>query len=172
MKKILLHTCCAPCTTYVHRYLVGASLEVNGLFYNPNIRPPAEWEKRGATMNDYAQITGLTMLEVPHDLAIPPGDCDQCYRTRLRRTASLANQYGYSCFTTTLLISPYQKHDRLKEIGEAAAKEFGVPFFYHDFRDAYQESRSLSRQMKLYRQKYCGCGVDLKLKGEIYAQVN
>ncbi len=177
-KKILLHSCCAPCTTYVNKWLVENNFEVKALFYNPNIRPQQEYERRLLTMEYYATAVGLKVI-YPHtrllgvgvyeknDVETEPEKCENCYRVRLGRTAKFAKDLGYDCFSTTLLISPYQKQDLLKQVGERVGLEFGIEFFYRDFRAGYRESRQMAKEMKLYRQKYCGCR-----KGEEHAQVN
>jgi len=161
MSKILLHNCCAPCTTFVYKWLKENDLEVKGLFYNPNIAPPAEYEKRLSAMELYASNAGMDVIYKRDDSQITPGDCENCYRIRLRKTAELAKDGCYAYFSTTLLISPYQKHDLLKEIGEEVSSEIGIDFYYQDFRVGYQESRQMAKEMNLYRQKYCGCGVEL-----------
>ncbi|NQT30137.1 MAG: epoxyqueuosine reductase QueH [Candidatus Saganbacteria bacterium] len=159
MPKILLHSCCGPCTTYVFKHLSDNGFAIKGFFYNPNIRPLDEYEKRLLTMEYYASIVGLKVIyESLDDEARPDiSACRDCYNSRLKKTAQLAKDLGFDCFCTTLLISPYQKHDLLKEIGEKAGKEAGIKFYYHDFRQGYRESRQMAAAMKLYMQKYCGC---------------
>ena len=83
--------------------------------------------------------------------------CGDCFKMRLGMTAAVARVKGFTSFTTTLLISPYQKHELLREVAETAAKEQGIDFYYEDFRTGFRESQRLSREMNLYRQKYCGC---------------
>ena len=162
----MLHNCCAPCTTFVYKWLKENDFKIKGLFYNPNINPPEEYEKRLVTMKRYADAVGLEVIYEPNDIMAESGNCENCYRVRLRKTAELAKAGGYDCFSTTLLISPYQKHDLLKEIGEEVSSEIGIDFYYQDFRVGYQESRLMAKEMNLYRQRYCGCGV------ELYAKVN
>ncbi|MDD5382201.1 MAG: epoxyqueuosine reductase QueH [Candidatus Margulisbacteria bacterium] len=157
MRKLLLHTCCGPCTTYVHKSLVDQGFEVKGLFYNPNIRPREEYEKRLLMMEYYATAVGLKVIYQPNDLELEPGNCENCYRVRLRRTAQFARDLAYDCFSTTLLISPFQKHELLRQIGEEIGKESGIPFYYQDFRIGYRESRQMAKKFNLYMQKYCGC---------------
>jgi predicted adenine nucleotide alpha hydrolase (AANH) superfamily ATPase len=146
----------------VKEWLSSNSFEVKGLFFNPNIRPQQEYEKRLLTMEHYATIIGLKVIYDSGEVKPEPGDCDNCYRLRLKKTAQLAKELGFDSFTTTLLISPYQKHDLLKKIGVEIGMQFGVEFFYRDFRVGYRESRQMAREKKLYSQKYCGCGVDLE----------
>jgi predicted adenine nucleotide alpha hydrolase (AANH) superfamily ATPase len=166
LSKILLHTCCAPCATYINKWLAENDFEVKGLFYNPNIRPREEHERRLLTMEYYATSVGLKVIYPDNDVETVPGECRDCYRARLRKTASLAKELDFDCFTTTLLISPYQKHDLLKQVGEGIASEVGIKFFYHDFRVGYRESRQMARDMKLFMQKYCGCGIDIQSRKE------
>ncbi len=172
MSKLLLHTCCAPCTTFVYKWLVENHFEAEGLFYNPNIRPEAEYQKRLATMRAYGTAVGLKVSYEPSDRTIEPENCEECYRVRLEKTANLASLNGHDYFSTTLLISPYQKHALLKRVGEEAAEKYGVAFYYRDFRDGYYESRRLAQAMQLYRQKYCGCKPkEEKMKGEKHAPI-
>lgn len=170
MSKILLHTCCAPCTTYVNKWLNENDFEVKGFFYNPNICPKEEYERRLLTMEHYAMVVGLKVIYEGNDVRMLPGECGDCYRVRLKKTAQFAKENNFDCFSTTLLISPYQKHDLLRQEGEEIGREVGVKFYYQDFRVGYGESRQIAREMKLYRQKYCGCGVEA-IKGETYAKV-
>lgn len=175
MSKILLHNCCGPCTTYVLKDLREAGHEVTGFFYNPNIRPVAEYERRLLTMEHFATAVGFKVIYEPVRQNTEPGRCANCYSERLRRTALKAKELGFDAFTTTLLISPYQQHDLLADLGHRIGLETGVQFFYRDFRSGFRESQRLAREMKLYRQKYCGCGIDLladqaaKEKGAVHA---
>jgi len=164
--KVLLHCCCAPCTTYVHKELLKEGYDVTGFFYNPNIHPFAEHDRRITTMRLYALERELGMvydesydIENFFDIIYKKGDmrCLYCFELRLHKTASYAKKHGFDSFTTTLLLSPYQNHDLLKEAGSLVSRKIGVPFLYRDFRPGYGESRDMSRAMNLYRQKYCGC---------------
>ena len=154
MKKILLHTCCGPCTTHVNKWLNENGFTVKGLFCNPNIRPPEEFARRLITMEYYASMVGLKVIYLENDVKTEEGQCEDCYAVRLRKTAQMAKVLGFEAFTTTLLISPYQKHALLKQVGETVSLEFGVDFLYKDFRAGYRESRQMARGMKLYMQKY------------------
>lgn len=115
-------------------------------------------------MEYYATAVGLKVIYEPNDVKTEGGNCENCYRTRLKKTARFAKELGFDCFSTTLLISPYQKHDLLRQVGEEAGSEFGVEFFYHDFRTGYRESRQMARELRLYMQKYCGCGIEFAPK--------
>jgi hypothetical protein len=101
---------------------------------------------------------GYEMLDYFRVVVGHEGDrCRYCFRLRLRKTAAVAKGEGFDSFTTTLLISPYQKHELLKEIGEEVAREQGIEFYYEDFRTGFRESHRISRELDLYHQKYCGC---------------
>jgi epoxyqueuosine reductase len=164
--RILLHICCAPCTIYPLEILRGEACEVQGLFFNPNIHPYLEYKKRLDTAREYAAREGL---EVTVAEGYPIEDflrrtstmgndrCRHCYEVRLRYTAQQARKGLFDAFTTTLLYSRYQKHDLIRTISENIARECEIPFFYKDFRAGWEEGVRLSKEMGLYRQKYCGC---------------
>ncbi|HTY12873.1 MAG TPA: epoxyqueuosine reductase QueH [Candidatus Omnitrophota bacterium] len=171
MKKLLLHTCCAPCTTTVYHWLTENGYAAEGFFYNPNLYPSSEHEMRKKCMEYYCAISGLPMTYVESEDNNAPGNCAGCYEQRLRAAARFAKENGFEMFTTTLLISPYQKHDMIKETGERIAAEEGVAFLYHDFREGYYKSREISAKLNLYRQKYCGCSESLKAREKRNEQV-
>ena len=110
-------------------------------------------------MQYYATIKGLKVIYplIIEEERPDPGDCEACYKVRLKKTAQTAKENKYQSFSTTLLISPFQKHDRLKEIGLELAEEIGIEFFYQDFRSEFKRSQEMAKAMGLYRQKYCGC---------------
>lgn len=164
--KVLLHTCCAPCTTYVRKELEGEGFDLTGYFYNPNIHPYTEYEKRLTAMRLYSIQTDFPVIfddeydiENFFEITFKKGDkrCLYCYMLRLHKAASMAKKLKFDAFSTTLLLSPYQQHELIKEAGEIVAKKIGIPFLYKDLRAGYPESVRLSREMNLYRQKYCGC---------------
>ena len=166
MKTILLHCCCGPCAMYTVNRLREQSFEVTAFWYNPNIHPFIEHRNRLQAMRTVAQAMNLPLIVAPgYDMidyfrAVVghEGDrCSHCFRLRLASTAAVAKEKGVDCFTTTLLISPYQKHELLKETGEQVAREQGVSFYYEDFRPGFRESHRLSRELEIYHQKYCGC---------------
>ncbi|TYO97943.1 epoxyqueuosine reductase QueH [Desulfallas thermosapovorans] len=164
--KILLHTCCGPCTIYPLKQLRSENHEVYGYFCNPNIHPYTEWQRRKETLLDYARSNNLQVIvnddydlegylrEVVHRESVR---CRYCYIMRLRQTAQVARHGKFDAFSTTLLVSPFQKHDLIAEIGRAVGEEAGVPFYYHDFRSGFREATELSRSLNMYRQQYCGC---------------
>ena len=163
---MLLHACCGPCATYTVRRLRDEGFDVTAYWYNPNIHPFTEHRSRLEAMKTLAiamdlpliVAEGYDMIDYFRAVVGHEGQrCGDCFRMRLARTAAVAREHGFSSFTTTLLISPYQDHDLLKEVGEKVATEQGVAFHYEDFRPGFRESHQLSREYDLYRQKYCGC---------------
>ena len=172
--RLLLHCCCAPCAVYVLEYL-SPFFEITVLFYNPNIRPREEYDKRAA------ELQKLPIAKYPNKVDVfvteyeptvfdisttrledePEGGlrCAVCFRLRLTETARRAREDGYEYFTTTLSVSPYKNAALLNEIGGELAGEYGVGYLTSDFkkRDGYKRSIELSNQFGLYRQSYCGC---------------
>lgn len=172
---LLLHSCCAPCSSYVLEYL-SDFFSITVFYYNPNIFPEEEFVKRireqemliaklparykisfvaGAYDSDkfYAMAKGLEM--------VPEGGerCFKCYELRLREAAEIAKKEGFDYFTTTLSISPLKNAKKLNEIGERLAEEYGVKYLNSDFKkkNGYKRSTELSKEYGLYRQDYCGC---------------
>ncbi len=140
---------------------------MHGVFCNPNIYPETELEKRWAAYKDWAQSVNLPVaaVDMPHaawrqcvsgDLS-KPGRCQLCYEMRLEAVAEAAHKGGYDCFTTTLLVSPYQDQQQIIRAMEKGAQKYGVSFLYRDFRPGYLRSRQMARGAHLYMQKYCGC---------------
>ncbi|MHB8917042.1 MAG: epoxyqueuosine reductase QueH [Desulfocucumaceae bacterium] len=163
--RLLLHTCCGPCSICPVEVL-KREMEVTGHFFNPNIHPYTEWKARRETLARYAEDTGLEMIFDDHYLLEEfirgvahreTERCFFCYGMRLRRTAAAAVEGSFDAFSTTLLVSPYQKHDLIREVGEAVALEAGIRFLYRDFRPGYREASARSKELGMYRQKYCGC---------------
>jgi len=163
--RTLVHICCAPCFTYPHKRLIEQGHEVTGFFYNPNIHPYLEYKNRMESVERYSEIKGLRVIyKNDYDIesylrgALNAKDrCEFCYTCRLTETARTAGLLGFDAFTTTLLISPYQKHELLADVGEKIADQHNVEFYYEDFRIGYRESRRTARELQLYMQKYCGC---------------
>ncbi len=175
---ILLHICCAPCATYTLEHLRQVGAAISAFWFNPNIHPLEEHGKRLQTLQAFAQAKGLPIIECPayepekyFDSVVGKKEprCEHCLYLRLSRTAEAASQGKFKAFSTTLLISPYQKHELIKEIGGQVGKEKNVEFYYEDLRPGYYESRRMSRELNLYRQKYCGC---IYSKMESYRPVN
>ncbi len=173
---LLLHACCAPCSSYTLEYLSPYFRQIDVFFYNPNISPASEYETRLAELKRLTRevsygcpitvIDGRYEPERFYEMArglenLPEGDrrCYLCYEMRLTETARLARDGGYDYFTTTLSISPYKNAVWLNEIGTQAAAEIGGVYLTSDFkkRGGYQRSIVLSREYGLYRQDFCGC---------------
>ncbi len=164
--NILLHSCCGPCATFPVKALREMGHSICGYFYNPNIHPYKEYEERLLTFKDYAVKADLPIIiEDRYDLNQflrltafrEDNRCQFCYRMRLSETAQYARDHNFEAFSSTLLVSPFQKHDLIREIGQRVARQFSIAFFYHDFRPGYQEGVIMSKEMQLYRQPYCGC---------------
>ncbi len=164
--RLLLHICCGPCAVYPVRVLREAGHEVRGLFFNPNIQPYQEFARRLQALEDFARHAGLPVIwHRSYDLegwlrmvAFREAErCRLCYYLRLRQAARVARGGGFAAFTSTLLYSRYQKHELVRELGEQAAREVGVDFYYQDFREGWTAGVAESRALGLYRQAYCGC---------------
>jgi hypothetical protein len=172
---LLLHSCCAPCSSYVLEYL-SRYFRITVFYYNPNIYPDTEYAMRVREQQAFIRrfpaehpidfIEGAYDTERFYEMArglegLPEGGerCFRCYELRLRETAKLAVQRGFDYFTTTLSISPLKNADKLNEIGGALGAEYGVSYLYSDFKkkNGYKRSTELSREYGMYRQDYCGC---------------
>ncbi len=166
MANTLLHICCAPCANQCIDLLRGEGLDVTGFWYNPNIHPFTEYRARRNTVREYAQSIGLPLLE-QNDYGLRPfvravagdiaGRCIRCYELRLYEAAQQAAARGFDSFTSSLFISPYQKHDLMRAVAERAAATYGVEFLYRDFRPLFRAGQERARELGFYMQKYCGC---------------
>lgn len=167
-RKLLLHTCCGPCFLGTYENLKASDFEITNYFHNPNIWPEEEYQRRKENLKKVTAEIGSEFIEgeyLPGEHAVAirglesefPGRCLECYRIRLEKTAQYAKENGYDFFSTTLLVSPYQQHEALKEIGEKIGKQIGVPFCYQDFRPGYRAGQTKAKELEIYRQKYCGC---------------
>ncbi len=165
--KLLMHTCCAPCSVYCIDTLRNEGIEPVAYWFNPNIHPYMEYKARRDTLIEYSKMINLELIidedyglkefckNVSDDLT---NRCVKyCYRVRMEQAAKFAKENGFDAFTTTLLISPYQRHDELKKICEEVAQKYGVEFLYRDFRPGFREGQNKARELELYMQKYCGC---------------
>ena len=183
-KKLLLHSCCGPCSSYVLEYLSNY-FEITVFYYNPNITEYKEFKKR---FNEQTRL--IEELPTKYKVSLIEGNyekeqyedtiaglenekeggarCFKCYRLRMEETAKLAKELEYDYFTTTLSISPYKNAAKLNEIGEILEKEYGIKYLYADFKkkEGYKRSIELSHIYKLYRQDYCGCIYSKKNKIE------
>jgi len=165
--KLLMHTCCAPCSIYCIDTLRKKGIEPTLYWYNPNIHPYMEYKTRRDTLKEYAKSIEIEAIfeEDSGFSAFPKNVIDDlenrcqnyCYKVRLEQTAKYAKENGYDAITTTLLVSPYQNHELLKNQGEEIAKKYGLQFIYSDFRIGFREGQAKARELGLYMQKYCGC---------------
>lgn len=164
--KTLLHICCAQCAVYPQQALRNAGHEVQGFFYNPNIHPYQEYQRRLDSVKMLPEKIGLKLLlddsydlEAFLRLVVFREDvrCRHCYFMRLEKTAQFAKRGKFDAFTTTLLVSPHQKHEVIRETGESLAEAYGLMFHYEDFRPGWPEGRALAKEYGFYRQQYCGC---------------
>lgn len=176
MKKILLHTCCAPCSTFVIKKLREEGYEdITSYWYNINIHPYIEYKQRLETLIEYTKTINIPLV-IDYDYGIREftiavtenidARCIFCYRSRLEKTVKYAKENGYEAFSTTLLVSPYQKHELIIKIAQELAKEYGIEFIYYDFREGFREGQQMARDAGLYMQKYCGCIYSEELRYE------
>lgn len=173
--RLLLHSCCAPCSSYVLEYL-SKYFEITVLYYNPNLYPDSEFAKRSAEqrrlIDEMKTVHPVSFMEGAFDKAVfyqmaagmesireGGARCFRCYELRLRKTAETAKALGFDFFTTTLSISPLKNAQKLNEIGGRLADEYGVAYLMSDFKkkNGYKRSVELSQEYDLYRQDYCGC---------------
>jgi predicted adenine nucleotide alpha hydrolase (AANH) superfamily ATPase len=166
MKSVLIHCCCAHCTAYTIDYWRRQEYEATALWYNPNIHPYTEHQHRLEAMRSLAKQKDFPLLiadsygMIDYFRQVTGHEaqrCQYCFRLRLRKTAETAIKFGFGSFTTSLLISPHQEHDLLRDIGGELAEEIGIVFRYVDLRKRYSDSRHITKPLNLYRQQYCGC---------------
>ena len=165
--KLLMHTCCAPCSVYCIESLRSEGIEPILYWFNPNIHPYTEYKSRRDCLREYAENIGVNIIfEENYGLRIFCKDVinnlenrciDYCYKVRIEQTVKYAKENGYNAFTTTLLVSPYQNHEELKRICEELAKKYQIEFVYRDFRIGFKNGQVKARELGLYMQKYCGC---------------
>lgn len=180
-KSVLLHACCGPCAEWPLNVLTAEGLDLTVLFYNPNIHPKFEWERRRSNLDLLTQKKGIELIvdnEYDEDLWTNSiwkdtyeSRCHMCYDIRMKKVAGIAKARGFSAFTTTLLVSIYQQHELIVEAARRASAEVGIPFLYRDFRDGFRKGQQMAREDGLYRQKYCGCILSLEesnYRDEIY----
>ncbi|HCC35656.1 MAG TPA: hypothetical protein DEQ02_08500 [Ruminococcaceae bacterium] len=166
MNKLLLHACCAPCAIKCIESLKAEPVSPALFWFGPNIHPFTEYESRKNALITFAESSG-TELIIKDEYGLrnfikgifPAIDdrCDYCYRIRMEHTARYAAENGFDSFSTTLLISPYQQHEKIREIGEECAEKYHLAFLYRDFRPLFREGQRAARELGLYMQKYCGC---------------
>ena len=166
-EKLLIHVCCAPCLIAPLKHMQQEDeFDIMGFWFNPNIHPYQENQRRLQTLQEYASSIDLKLIIKDEyelegflrQVAFREGDrCRICYYMRLNYVAIVAAKGGFDYFTTTLLYSKFQKHELIREIGEACAKEHGIKFLYRDFREYWKEGIEMSKKEEMYRQQYCGC---------------
>lgn len=174
-KKLLLHCCCAPCSSHCLE-LLNKYFEITAYFYNPNIINGEEYDKRWNELKRFVsqvydendvntyleEHESNRFLEMAKGLEAEPERgirCKKCYEMRMDKSACFAKEKDYDYFTTTLSISPYKNAEWINEIGENLAKKYGINFLYSDFKkkNGYKRSIELSTEYNLYRQNFCGC---------------
>lgn len=175
MPSLLLHACCAPCSSACLEYL-NENFDITVFYYNPNISPKSEFEKRlgeeKRLVSEMPLCKNVNVIEGEYNYndfleaikgleGAPEGGerCFKCYRLRLEKTAELAKEQGFDYFCTTLSISPLKNSQRINEIGAEIAEKYGVKWLPSDFKkkEGYKRSIELSKQYGLYRQNFCGC---------------
>lgn len=175
LPKLLLHACCAPCSSYVLEYL-SKYFEITILYYNPNIYPETEYLRRKEELEkfliEFKCINKVELVQMNYDqkeyyqaikgletLGEKSKRCYNCYKLRMKRACLYAKNNNFDYFTTTLSISPYKVSSWINEIGENLGKEYNIKYLYSDFKkkNGYKRSLELSRKYNLYRQDYCGC---------------
>ena len=165
--KLLMHTCCAPCSIYCIDILRKEGIEPTLYWYNPNIHPYMEYKNRRDALKEYSKLINVNCIfEEEYGL---DNFCKNvinnldnrcilyCYPVRLKKLFEYAKNNGYDTVTTTLLYSIYQRHDDIKRIMEKLSKEYKIDFLYRDFRVGFREGQEKAREIGLYMQKYCGC---------------
>lgn len=174
-KKLLLHACCAPCSSYVIEYLSNY-FDITILYYNPNIDTKEEFEKRLSELNRFVSVfktknkvnvisLGYNNQEYLDEVKGLEEEkeggsrCEKCFRLRLEKSVKYAKENNYDFFTTTLTISPLKNSKLINSIGHDLEEQYNVPYLYSDFkkREGYKRSIVLSHIYNLYRQDYCGC---------------
>lgn len=180
--KLLLHVCCAPCSSYVLEYL-NQYFDITVFYYNPNISSFEEYQKRlkeeerfvkeypfeneiKIVAGDYDNSLFETTIKGLENEKEGGPRCFKCYRLRLEESVKYAKEHGFDYFTTTLTISPYKNSKVLNEIGHELESEYNVKYLYSDFKkkNGYKRSIELSHQYNLYRQDYCGCVYSVRNK--------
>jgi predicted adenine nucleotide alpha hydrolase (AANH) superfamily ATPase len=170
--SLLVHTCCAPCSTAVVERLQSEDYDVSLYFYNPNIHPEKEYKKRLKELEKWAKKTGVDLVVAPYEkdkwheavkgLEKEPekgSRCDVCYEMRMSHAAQYAKENFYDVFTTVLSISPHKSADKINKIGNKLCKELKIAYLESDFKKdgGFQRSVELSKEYNLFRQDYCGC---------------
>jgi len=176
--KLLMHICCVPCAIYPIKLAKYDGYEkIGSLFYNPNIHPTKEYEKRRKEIKFLVESEDLAALDAGYD----PGEyfktikdfddaskrCESCWMLRIEKTAQTAEREGFDAFSTTLLASPYQNHAAVKEMCRKYSESYNVKFYYKDFRIGFNEAHNEARKRSIYCQNYCGCVFSLVEREEV-----
>ena len=181
-KKLLLHSCCAPCSSHVITYLTNF-FDITILYYNPNISPKEEYDKRKKEqirlINEISKKNKIDIIDCDYDndkyeelIKGHESDpergnrCTLCFNLRLEKTAKMASELGYDYFCSTLSVSPYKNSKLINEIGKKYEDIYKVKWLYSDFKkeNGYKKSIELSKKYNLYRQDYCGCKYSVREK--------
>lgn len=183
MKKMLLHSCCGPCSTQVIDVLKN-DYDITILYYNPNIQPEEEYAHRLAEQKRFCKAVGIPVIDLDYDtdefLCSVKGHekdreggerCKLCFALRLDKTAALAKEKGFDIFATTLSVSPHKNTAVINEVGEEVSKKYNIEFLAGNFKkqDGYKKSIEFAKQYNLYRQNYCGC-LFSKVEREIFSE--
>ena len=174
-KRILLHSCCAPCSSHVITFLTKY-FDITILYYNPNISPKSEYDKRKEEqirlIKEIDKINNIDIIDCDYDndkyesLIKGYEECPErgerctiCFNLRIEKTAKMAKELNYDYFCSTLTVSPYKNSKLINEIGESLSKKYNIKWLYSDFKkdNGYKKSIDLSHKYNLYRQNYCGC---------------
>ena len=165
-EKLLLHACCCHCAAYTIQHWKDLGYDLTVFWYNPNIHPFTEHQQRLVALRKMSEIQGFKLIENPnYDMVDflklvaekPENRCYYCFTMRLQETARMAREMNMDVFSTSLLISPLQKHDLLPLVGKEQEQKQNVNFLYEDLRKHYSDSRRITKPLGLYTQKYCGC---------------
>jgi predicted adenine nucleotide alpha hydrolase (AANH) superfamily ATPase len=172
--KLLFHCCCAPCVAACQDSLLDEGISPALFWYNPNIHPYTEYRSRRDSLKQFGDLNNLE-LEMIDEYGLRPfirgansiedngpesgeaARCIFCYRLRLAKAAAFAVERGFDAFGTSLLASPYQRHDAIRSLGEELALQYRIAFLYRGFRPHFREGQKKAREGGLYMQKYCGC---------------
>lgn len=175
--QILLHACCAICSGYPISHLKDMGYSVVVYFYNPNIYPEIEYQKRLEAEKTLCTHFGVELAEAGYEpqeffdcakgLELEPEKgrrCDKCFELRLRKSAEFAVKNDIKNFTTSIVISPHKNFQKLTEIGERVAQEYGLNYIAIDFKkkDGFLKTNKISKELGLYRQNYCGCKFSIR----------
>lgn len=176
MNRILIHTCCGPCFVGVYYDIMenneifkGKDVEISSLYYNPNIQPLVEYQRRKQTLEEFCTKVNCDLIVVDdYNLTRFVSEsvnldekfesrCHYCYYTRLKKTFEYAQTMRYDSVMTTLSISPYQNQELIKKVGDELSKEYGIEYIHLDYTKIFRQGQKRAIEHKMYRQKYCGC---------------